>query len=882
MSTVTKTHVDTYTHSGDPNINSTVYKKTWTITYTLNNITATGDTFTLTSPTITTRFDGNYGFYRGTQFMNNASPTIGEQEVVEAAWVYSDPSNFPEAGISSSRATTYTATKMSTYGSHTLTLNTEDYFNEYNKTIKTLNISMSFMYYLVTASDSSNIVRVLMQSPVANGAYCTGTDTLTNIATLTLDAPPIFNVSPITYNTGDIYANKTTASITLSNLTAKYGGDIVSAVFKIGDQTASRTTDGTLSIALDSVGIFDASVIVTDSRGQVTTQTLGTVSVKEYHVPSLSFNIDRCNANGTLNKNGTYVLITADFGFAYGVETLIQPDVYINNVAQTVTWYTDSSLSTAVNWQDTSSMLSPQTLYAVIGTFNIYTTYTFAITPKGSISTGSTVIKLLSGDYISQGAEGNAVQLKVKTNTGYDNIYPRSNIKQVKYNQNNIPLEMYNKVYPHVNLESETLDEVFDELDNKIAKCGRTFNELEFGAGKDIDIIDNDGHPVDLEYYIIGSIIYVNKIQRYYMLLYSLVYQKSILLSSTNGTSWQKIYEISNHIIIDMKCNHFNVYFLGIDVNSNRLGFYKSNDNTLSNISLILSESISSIPSSLKELDSIVKMAFDLDNNSIVLYKEKSGEIYTWVINSDGSMNSSQKITPTYVGIGTPFVINLYPGYYIVYNNRGYNQNTSSPQYGFIIINVTSDSYPLSFTRCTDVIFKYISNPLPSEANCVYAVKYKLSTSGNFYYDEYTMQKINLYDIISDDSPITITNIYTIESWDVKSLVKLFLCPSGGGHYIYNDMKHDSMIGNGVMYHSMIDPSKDIIEYGKEIQPKIELANGYFNDANRSFVNKISQKLYMYIQETDTSPTVSASSTTDNSSRTNLVDAKLYYSDIKI
>jgi len=96
--------------------------------------------------------------------------------------------------------------------------------------------------------------------------------------TVTLNAPPTFTTSQVYADTGLTIG--TVAKVDVSSLSAKYGGTISEVLLTIGEQTATTTTAGTMSITLDTVGVFIPTVKVTDSRGQETTKTLNTIIVR--------------------------------------------------------------------------------------------------------------------------------------------------------------------------------------------------------------------------------------------------------------------------------------------------------------------------------------------------------------------------------------------------------------------------------------------------------------------------------------------------------------------------------------------------------------------------------------------------------------------------
>ena len=216
---------------------------------------------------------------------------------------------------------------------------------------------------------------------------------------LVLNVPPTFSYDPVAYDTPWIYAGLTTASVDLDDITAYYGGYITEAKLTIGSQTAILTGDdtdilssGTLSILLNAVGTFTPTLTVTDSRGQVKTETLESITVLGYVNPSVSLGIERTDNTGAPADEGTYAVLTAKFTFTDAVATLSEPVV---TGGTSVTWYTTRSsagvVSNPVDWNDTSGISSGDTLYGLVGTFSPNQSYVISVEPKDSEGTGTSV-----------------------------------------------------------------------------------------------------------------------------------------------------------------------------------------------------------------------------------------------------------------------------------------------------------------------------------------------------------------------------------------------------------------------------------------------------------------------------------------------------------
>ena len=249
------------------------------------------------------------------------------------------------------------------------------------------------------------------------GWFPYGGDTKT-VATINyvLDAPPTFSETFSYTNafSGIPYANLTTANVTLSSLTAYYGGDFTGvgkAEFTIGSQTVSKANpvnNDVLSIPLGAVGTFTPTVKVTDSRGQVTTHTLTDITVQGYVAPSVSFSAERTTSTGTPDDEGTYAVISPKFTFTDAIATLSAPTVAVTDdggtaSTPTVTWYStrasDGTLSGSVTWANLSSGDMVYGLVSITGNFNTQKSYQIAVTPTDSEGTGTTITQTLGSAF---------------------------------------------------------------------------------------------------------------------------------------------------------------------------------------------------------------------------------------------------------------------------------------------------------------------------------------------------------------------------------------------------------------------------------------------------------------------------------------------------
>ena len=288
--------------------------------------------------------------------------------------------------------TSWTTVKTATGTLTASSFNTSTIFNSGNPSSATSTLYLSVTDCSVEVDDGTTTHYTTTEgAKVQNGAV------------FTLKEKPTFSATPLSKNTAGYYPDLTTVSTTISDSSAKYGGSIASSLLTIGNQTASGSGDGTLSITLNASGSFTPTITVTDSRGIASTQTLTPINVS-YAAPSANIVVERINDSTFLpDDEGTNALLTAGFSYMDDVTTLKEPTVTVTDsngsaVAVTVTWYANYSrltgFSNAVTWP--VSTANP-TLYAkVVGTFNYNSTYTVSLTPKdGNDVLGTTISQTL-------------------------------------------------------------------------------------------------------------------------------------------------------------------------------------------------------------------------------------------------------------------------------------------------------------------------------------------------------------------------------------------------------------------------------------------------------------------------------------------------------
>ena len=271
------------------------------------------------------------------------------------------------------------------------------YFNSTTKTTLSIPITYRLAYWAVqTGSDAIGTI--------ANGYDDSESGDLGTFY-LRLNVPPTFDNTALSIDTATAYTNITTASVTVSNATAYYGGDISSATLTIGNQTESISGNGTISILLNAGGTFTPTLSVTDSRGQVTTKSFDPITVNVYTAPSVNFDVGRTTSTGTPDDEGTYATIDATFTFADVIADAIAPTVTVTDedgvqTTPTVTWYSsrgaDGTLSGSVTW---SSLSSGDTVHGLISNLNTEFSWQIAITPKDTAGTGTPITQMLAGAF---------------------------------------------------------------------------------------------------------------------------------------------------------------------------------------------------------------------------------------------------------------------------------------------------------------------------------------------------------------------------------------------------------------------------------------------------------------------------------------------------
>lgn len=272
---------------------------THTFSLTSGAYTASGATITIPPPSLKVRYDTN----------NSGRNAIADGIYVNPI-VNGNSGDTESYGTGSTYALAYnTDTTMSTDSSG-WSFNTSALFNANNKTSRVVNIN----WRLAIEGNIMGIgTGMLWGYGIRYIAYrqpydAPGSWTIYSEGTVTLNAPPTFTATAS--SSAPYYANVSTYRVNLTNLSAKYGGTISSAVLTVGNQTASRTTNGELAVALNNTGTFTPTVKVTDSRGQATTVNLSAITVASHTSPTVTA---ETTSTGPYYTTGTsYTAVTSN------------------------------------------------------------------------------------------------------------------------------------------------------------------------------------------------------------------------------------------------------------------------------------------------------------------------------------------------------------------------------------------------------------------------------------------------------------------------------------------------------------------------------------------------------------------------------------------
>lgn len=373
MAIVTKTYYDnTYNFSQN--------RKYWNVTYSFTDITAIGNDFKITCPSIVAKFNyvSSYlsyvNYYQLGVYVNTVK--IGDYST-NFGW---NGRNYDlPAGSSSSDAialgevnTNYTLTP-STYLATQRTIRTNNIFTSSNKTTRVVDVVFNWRLKLLTTDSSYPNTS---ESSIYSSQY---EDFV--VGTVTLDVPPTATLGTPTYAIP--YASVGAYTVPITSAEAYYGGDISKVTLTVGQDSTVQTystptiSNQTISVTPTIAGTYTPTVTIEDSRGQIATHTLPQITVNPYNVPSVSFDVYRTNNIGIKNDEGHYALIQSTISYTDAIATLTEPSIQIDGVDlsslanASVTWYKTWSNTSGVsnvisNWTTLVPQNHTVTIYGLI------------------------------------------------------------------------------------------------------------------------------------------------------------------------------------------------------------------------------------------------------------------------------------------------------------------------------------------------------------------------------------------------------------------------------------------------------------------------------------------------------------------------------------
>ena len=228
------------------------------------------------------------------------------------------------------------------------------------------------------------------------------------------------------------YTEHTNYSVSISNISVESGASVASIVLKVGSQTQSRTSAGSLSIVPSDFGNdIVPTVTITDSRNLATTYKLTAIQINQYAAASVSFNVERTTSAGVADDEGTSAVITATFDFTSDITNLQAPTSVVKDMSSTtlqatISWFSDRALTTPISaW---TSIARNTTLYALIDNsnhdlFDSQQSYQISITPYDTFGGGAAITRMLGSAFYTMDflAGGHGIAFgKASTEEGFD------------------------------------------------------------------------------------------------------------------------------------------------------------------------------------------------------------------------------------------------------------------------------------------------------------------------------------------------------------------------------------------------------------------------------------------------------------------------------
>lgn len=248
-----------------------------------------------------------------------------------------------------------------TYGDTSYIIGLSSLFTSSNPTVRSIPFTWAFSGTVATGVYSTGQLIIVGFRNNATASVSEGA--------IVLNAPPTFTGA--TQTTGPYYQYVNPYTVSVADLSAKYGGTISEVKLTIGTQTATRTDNGTLSITPNVAGIFTPAITVTDSRGQVSSLNLDPITVIANVVGINSVSADRVDATGIRSDEGTNAVIPLTMSYTqFTSNYLLEPTVTVDgNIPSDITWYANwtasGGFSNPIDWTNYAPS-SPVTIYGWI------------------------------------------------------------------------------------------------------------------------------------------------------------------------------------------------------------------------------------------------------------------------------------------------------------------------------------------------------------------------------------------------------------------------------------------------------------------------------------------------------------------------------------
>lgn len=357
-------------------------------------------------------------------------PTPSDEYFRYELWFPSESNVTPTYKALDKKNYVYTGSGEQKTNTHTITLNTSDFFTSNNKSLRSLNVVFNFAEIFLAATD-------IYPGESATGNYIT--DAIVNdnysanyrfwydnedegfpqplsytVGTVTLNVPPDINLGTPTGT--PLYEGVGTYTVPIISAEAFYGGDISSITLTVGTDSITQSyltptlSNETISITPSTAGTYTPIITIVDSRQQTKTISLSSIIVNPYVRPSVNFDVYRTNNIGKKDDEGEYGLIKATITYTSAIANLTAPTITIldpdnNPISKTVTWYSIYSESSGISISsiisDWSTISSGQEIYGLISAnFNNNKSYQVTLVETDTAQGSSTPItQMLSTAY---------------------------------------------------------------------------------------------------------------------------------------------------------------------------------------------------------------------------------------------------------------------------------------------------------------------------------------------------------------------------------------------------------------------------------------------------------------------------------------------------